>query len=558
MNERFARLMIHHLIEHGVRKFCIAPGSRSTPLAFAAAQDDRADTLVHFDERGLAFHAMGYAKSSKSPVAIIVTSGTAVANLFPAIMEAFHEQVPLIVLTADRPPELRDCGANQATNQVKIFSDHVRWQCDLPCPDPAIADNYIGSTMAHAIYMATHAPKGPVHLNCMFREPFFTGAPLVIKTSTTYEPSHTTLSTHTIEQWAKRLSQAERGVIVVGALTTARSLKSINALAEHLHWPILPDILSGLRSEGLHHNEIPYFDVILKTATDLKPDCILHFGDRITSKTLAEWTFKSAPKTYALVADHPYRHDPHHALTHRLQCDPTIFCEQLIPFIPRRASWLDTWKSLSAIVENHLDPIVPPQSEPGLFRFLHHHLPAHWALFLANSMVVRDADQFFFPRFFRGPIFGKRGLAGIDGNIATAIGIAEGSQRPTLAVLGDLATLHDLNSLALIKKAKHPVVFCVINNRGGGIFNFLPIAEKKDVFEEFFAAAHTFQFEEAAKMFQLPYHSLNESSILSRALKEEKSCILELTTNRQENVTLHTTIFEELKTCLSSASCTVS
>jgi 2-succinyl-5-enolpyruvyl-6-hydroxy-3-cyclohexene-1-carboxylate synthase len=558
MNKRFAKLMIDHLIEHGVRKFCLAPGSRSTPLAYAIAQDDRADSLVHFDERGVAFHAFGYAKGSKAPVAIVVTSGSAVANLFPAIMEASHEGVPLIILTADRPPELRDCGANQTTDQVKIFASHVRWQCDLPCPDPALPDTYIGSTIAQAVYRATHTPKGPVHLNCMFREPFATEDPIVIKGSTYYEPSHSTLSTHTIEQWAKKLSQADRGVIIVGSLTTPRPLKPIIALAEHLHWPILPDILSGLRSEGGHYNEVPYFDALLKTVTDLRPDCILHFGDRLTSKTLNQWIAQSRPKIYALVADHPFRHDPSHNLTHRLQCDPTLFAEQLLQVVPRRASWLDSWKIFSETIENHLDRIIPPHSEPGLFRFLHHYLPAHWAIFLANGMPIRDADQFFFPRFFRGPIFGKRGLSGIDGNIATAIGIAEGTQRPTLAILGDLAALHDLNSLAQIRKSKHPVIFCIINNRGSGMFHFLPIAEEKVIFEEFFAASHSLNFEDAAKMFHLPYHDIKDLSLLSRALKEEKSCILELFTDRAENAALHRTIYEELATCLNSVSCTVS
>lgn len=554
MNERFAKLIVDHLVEHGVRRFCISPGSRSTPLTYAIAQDDRVYPLVHFDERGMAFHAFGYAKSAKAPVALLVTSGTAVANLFPAIMEASHEGVPLIILTADRPPELRDTGSNQACDQVKIFSEYVRWQCDLPCPDPALPDGFIGSTIAQAVYRATHPPKGPVHLNCMFREPFFTNPPLVVRGSCHYEPSHTTLSTHTIELWAKRLSTADRGVIIVGALNSTRSLKSIYTLAEHLHWPILPDILSGMRSDGVQHNIVPYYDAILKTASDLQPDLILHFGDRLVSKTTTNWIQKSSPRLYAMVADHPFRHDPCHNLTHRLQCDPTLFCEQLLPFISRRGSWLDIWKNYSDNIENQINAIAGNLSEPGLVRFLHYHLPAHWALFLANSMPIRDADQFFFPRFFRGPIFGKRGLSGIDGNIATSIGIAEGSQRPTLAVLGDLATLHDINSLAQLQKVKHPVVFLVINNKGGGIFSFLPVTEKKEIFEEYFAAAHHFSFEHAAHMFQIPYYSLQDTNLLSRVLKEEKSCLIEMTTNRAENLALH----QHITACLSSTFCTVS
>jgi 2-succinyl-5-enolpyruvyl-6-hydroxy-3-cyclohexene-1-carboxylate synthase len=247
-----------------------------------------------------------------------------------------------------------------------------------------------------------------------------------------------------------------------------------------------------------------------------------------------------------------------HISTHRIQCDPTLFCEQVLPFVARKASWLDIWKTYSDVVENHIDSLAEGKTEPGLFRFLHHHLPAHYALFLSNSMPVRDANSFFFPRFYRAPIFGNRGLSGIDGNIATAIGLAQGAQRPLLAVLGDLAALHDLNSLAQIKKAKAPVIFLVINNQGGAIFHFLPIAQKKDVLEEFFVGAHDFNFEAAAAMFHIPYHSVTDFSIVSRALKEEKSCILELDTNRVENHALHESIQEKLNKCFTSISCMVS
>jgi 2-succinyl-5-enolpyruvyl-6-hydroxy-3-cyclohexene-1-carboxylate synthase len=186
---------------------------------------------------------------------------------------------------------------------------------------------------------------------------------------------------------------------------------------------------------------------------------------------------------------------------------------------------------------------------------LHNHIPAHYAIFFSNSLPIRHADQFFFPKFFRGPIFGNRGLSGIDGNIATAVGIAEGAERPTIAILGDLAALHDLNSLAQIHKASHPVIFLIINNHGGGIFSFVPNPTKKEIFEKFWAEAHPFHFEHAAKTFQLPYLHLKDLSSLSKALKEERSCIIEMTTNREETHALHTHILDKL--CLRSSSCTV-
>ncbi len=558
MNAYHSKQIIHHLVEQGVRRVCIAPGSRSTALAYAVSQDDRLEKMIHFDERGVGFHAYGYAKGSKLPVAIIVTSGTAVANLFPAIIEAAQDEVPLIVITADRPPELRDTGANQTCDQVKIFGDYVRWYFEIPCADKGIPEGFIGSTIAQAVYRATQSPRGPVHLNCPFREPFLSEETGDIFPSTHYDSLHHTLSTATIEQWAKKLPTFERGVIVVGSLSTNRSLKSIFSLAEQLDWPILPDIMSGIRSEGLHHNVIPYYDIVLKINPHLKPDCILHFGDRLVSKPLLQWIQKASPSLYGMVVDHPFRHDPTHTLTHRLQIDPTLFCDQLLSWIPRRVSWLNTWKTISQVVEGHVDDFIPSASEPGLIRFLHHHLPLHYALFIANSMPIRDADQFFFPRFHRAPIFGKRGSSGIDGNIATVVGLAEGMRRPLFAVLGDLTALHDLNSLAQLHRSKFPVILLIVNNQGGGIFSFLPIAQKKEIFEDYFAGAHPWNFEDAAKMFHIPYHPLTDPLHLTKFLREEKSMIIEFKTDRTENRALHQTIEEKTKEKIYSLACAIS
>ena len=334
---------------------------------------------------------------------------------------------------------------------------------------------------------------------------------------------------------------------MVGSMSTPRSLKSIFALAEQLDWPILPDIISGIRSEGVHPNTIPYYDHVLKVAPHLKPDCILHLGDRLVSKTEMHWIDQTDCPMYVMVADHPHRQDPTHTITHRIQTDPSLFCEQLLPHTPRRISWLSHWKTISQVIEGHLDEFIPAASEPGLIRFLHHHLPPHWSLFFANSMPVRDANQFFFPRFHRAPIFGKRGTSGIDGNIATIAGLAEGCQRPVFAVLGDLSALHDINSLPLLQKCKVPVILLTINNQGGGVFHFLPIAEKKQMLEKYWATAHAWQFQEAAKMFHLPYLSITDPSSLTRAVREEKTVFIEMHTNREENHTLHNTIEKKIK-----------
>ncbi len=542
MNSRFAQQIIGHLVSQGIRRVCLSPGSRSTPLALAAAREPRLEKRVHFDERGAAFHAYGYAKGSSFPVAIISTSGSAVGNLFPAVMEASYDHIPLIILTADRPTELRDCMANQTCDQVKFFGNYVRWYAEIPVAEPGLSDAWLEGTVAHAVYQAMQSPQGPVHLNCQFREPFSSNIIYPTTSTIQYEPSYAMAADETIHKWGQQLASSKRGVIVTGAMPYhSRNYASLFALAEKLDWPILPDLMSGIRSEAEHPAVIPYYLDILKSVSNLEPDCILHLGDRLISKPIQMWLNRLTPSTpHLMVASHPLRGDPHHRVTHRLMTDPLLFCKQLLPWLSRRTSWLGEWKNLSRLLEERLDPVLlEPLSEPGLIRYLHHHLPSHYAIYFSNSMPVRDADRLFFPKTSRGPIFGQRGLSGIDGNIATAIGLAEGAGRPLIAILGDQAALHDLNSLAQLRFSKIPVILLIINNQGGGIFSFLPISQEHEVAEKYFAAAHSWKFSGAADMFQIPYAMLSDLSQLQQSLREEKTILLEFPSDRHQNVLIH-------------------
>ena len=531
-----------HLVRQGVRKVCLSPGSRSSLLASAAAREPKLEKFIHFDERAMAFHAYGYAKGSKSPVAIITTSGSAVGNVFPSIMEASHDHVPLIVLTADRPHELQDCMANQTCDQVKIFGNYVRWQAEIPAHEPQLSDQWLGTTVAQAVFRSMLPPHGPVHLNCQFREPFFSGEKFETPISTHYEPTHSMIATATLHKWAEKLSSYKKGVIIAGSMSPSKRNAAIFQLAEKLDWPVIPDLMSGLRSEMSHLTLIPYFIDLLKSMVDFDPDCIVHLGDRLISKPLQAWIAAVKPSTYLMIADHPLRSDTFHKVTHRIMTDPSLFCEQLLPLIHPQMSWLADWKSLSYLIEGHIDSSITPFSEPGLIRYLHHHLPSHYAIYFSNSMPIRDADRLFFPRLPRGPIYGQRGLSGIDGNIATAIGLAEGAGRPLVAVLGDQAALHDLNSLAQVRRSKMPVIFIVINNSGGGIFSFLPLNRQKDIFEEYIAGAHDWKFSKAAEMFHIPYIPLTNFEELHKALREEKTTLLEFTSSREQNVLIHEAI----------------
>ncbi len=533
LNETWGKTLIDQLVKQGVDYFCLAPGFRSTPLTLAIAENPKAKSFVHFDERGIAFHALGYAKVSKKPAVVIVTSGTAVGNLMPAVMEAFSAQIPLILLTSDRPATLRDTMANQTTDQIKIFGDFVHYFFDLPAPQNDLPENFLATTIGQAVARSRFPIKGPIQLNCPFPEPFFSEE----KTrALPCPPTNYSLPKQMLEnpkRWAEDLGKIEKGVIVLGGNADAPEAK---AIAEKLQWPILPDIVSSYRELG-DETTISHYHHILKSLPEFQADAIIHLGDPPVSKFLLQWM--TGAKRLIHVAEHPKRCDPHHCVSDRIICSPSTFCKQLAPLLPQREDgWFSMWKHLSNVAQEICS--FPSMSEPGVIKGIEKLAKPNTALFFGNSMPIRDADMFFFPSIPCGPIFGNRGLSGIDGNIATVCGIAH--HMPVIAVMGDQTVLHDLNSLAQLKKTKHRVKLIIINNGGGGIFSFVAIGKKKDVLNPYFAAAHDMQFAHAAKMFDLSYTLATTPEPLS-----EDFDVIEVLTNREENLALHQEIDQKIK-----------
>lgn len=536
-NYHFSYQLIDQLICQGVQDFCLAPGSRSTPLVSAAANHPKARTHIHFDERGLSFYALGCAKASKNPVVIIVTSGTAVGNLLPAVMEAKHDCVPLILLTADRPPELRDCGANQTCNQVNIFGSYVNWQADLPCPDDSFSIKSLSTTIAQAIYCA----QGPVHLNCMFREPLSSPHKQPIPLSPVrYMRASLTPTSQAVKFYASCVKEYANGILIA---TEKSPIGPVIALAEQLHWPIFPDILSPLRALD-HPLIISHFDLILKTQS-YAFEAVVQTGERFVSKALLQTLEKSPPKFYLQISEIPHRFDPFHLINHRIQSDLSIFCQMLATGLlatklnfSKNTAHLNAWQKKQFYASKTLHNYFLKQttlSEPGIAYLLEQ---KNSALFLGNSMPIRDANSYLSQS--SGPIFANRGLSGIDGNIATASGIATGMQKHTIALLGDLSFLHDINSLALAAKSPYPCTLIVINNQGGGIFSFLPIDQPEAIKETYFATTHAISFSAAAQLFSLPYYTLQDLPSLKTILQQDPhSCIIELKTDRQRNLLDH-------------------
>ncbi|MBS3904391.1 MAG: 2-succinyl-5-enolpyruvyl-6-hydroxy-3-cyclohexene-1-carboxylic-acid synthase [Simkania sp.] len=546
-NITWSKQIMSTLKASGVRYICLGPGSRSSPL-IAAAAESLLEVVVHFDERGLGFLALGLSKVYREPVAIILTSGTAIGNVLPAIMEASHDDLPLIILSADRPPELRDCGANQTTDQVKIFGSFVRWQVDLPCAETRLL-SYLTSTVSHAVALAKKR-RGPVQINCMLREPLLGNPPdFSSYSSHSYEEGHTILSEERIEELASTLSKFEEGLVLLGQ----DAPEEATHVAKALQWPIISDVTSSLR--GKTQVDIPYYEHLIKNSLVASPVAVLQFGRRLTSKTLMEFLKKTPPNIYYQIDDSFARFDPYHLVTKRFDIAPALLANSLARAIPQKkeSSWLKCWRMASQSIEGKLETLLQGSySEPGFAFTLSKMAPKH--LFLSNSMPIRDAEAFFYSKSADTRIFTNRGLSGIDGNIATCIGIALTSQIPLLAVIGDLAFLHDLNSLAILQQNPLPILFLVINNRGGGIFSFLPHVSQTPYFETMVAYHHPYQFRAAADLFNIPYYAPTEHheliSLLKQFEQEPKMAVIELSTLRDENVIFHQTIENELRNCL--------
>ncbi len=566
LNETQAKIIISELIKCSCDQFVISPGSRSTPLVLAVLEDPMAKSSVHFDERGAGFYAYGLAKATGRPVCVIVTSGTATANLMPAAVEAKKDGVPLILLTADRPFEQHDCHANQTMKQVGLFHLAVKDEVDIPAPGLNLNPKSLSRRIDQACYQAMRAPMGPVHINVMIPEPFFSKAPRkVFETkvsplpATIYTHGEYSISDEEAEFLAAQFSEIEKGVIIVGETQSDEDLDPILNLAMKLQWPLFVDTGSGLRSFGRDSTLVPFYNHILQTTHSkekLIPEAILYLGGTIVSKSLFAWVSSLSCKFFIHVVNSPYSYDSIYAFTHHVEMKTGHFCSQLSNQInPREPSyWLSLWKEYSLHIEEILTDFfgeVENINEPYTIFSLMKLLRCDSDLFFSNSLPIRYADSFLFPYQEIGLIFNKRGLSGIDGVLAMAGGVCAGTKRPLICVIGDMAFLHDLNSLALLKEKNLPITILLLNNGGGGIFHFLPIATKKKECSDYWIQKHSKTFEKFVQAFDIPYYKVETKEQYERHLSipanERGLCVLEVQTDSEKNYQLHLEMEEVLK-----------
>ncbi|WP_429087514.1 2-succinyl-5-enolpyruvyl-6-hydroxy-3-cyclohexene-1-carboxylic-acid synthase [Aeromonas veronii] len=516
-NHVWSSLLLEELFRLGVRDIALAPGSRSAPLTMAAAAHQGFHRHLHFDERGLGFMALGLAKGSNRPVAVIMTSGTAVANLWPAVAEAQLTGVPLIILSADRPHEFIDNGANQAIDQQGIFGRYPVYQQNLPSPTPTIPAAFVLSSVDQALAKQALTP-GVVHFNCMYPEPLYPGehyqdfsdylAPLGDWLSSRKPWSPWQQSEPTcLPQAEWETFRQQRGIVVAGRITDPKQAQTAAALAEQLGWPLLADLQSQIRFDCrnlIHMDQAlndPEFVAELGRA-----EVLLQFGARLVSKRLGQFIKQHSWQDYWLVDPQPARLDPDYRLRNRLLCSASAFAAA------HPVTTQAPWHTLAERQHNASQQIAAACehfSELGVCHRLNSLIEGQ--LFVGNSMPARLMDML--GETGKGPsrVMTNRGASGIDGLIATAYGFAQsvepGSDEPTTLLLGDLSALHDLNSLALLSKASRPLVVILLNNDGGSIFRMLPVPTEGELLESYYRLPHGLSFEHAAAMFGLAYRA---------------------------------------------------
>jgi 2-succinyl-5-enolpyruvyl-6-hydroxy-3-cyclohexene-1-carboxylate synthase len=545
------------LVQTGVKDVVVSPGSRSTPMAMVMAEHPEINIHIHVDERSAAFFALGIAKSTNKPVAILCTSGTAAANYYPAIVEARYSRVPLLVLTADRPHELREVGAPQAIDQIHLYGQHVKWFADMALPESSNdMIRYARTVCARAAAIASQAPAGPVHLNFPFREPLI---PKIDEDTFRLEErplgyvnvrnGEMTLREDEFREIAQKLN-GKNGIIICGNIADDQFAQAVTELATVLKLPILADPLSQLRS-GQHNleNIVETYDTFLRNEdvkSFLKPDVILRFGAMPISKALAIF-LKENHQTEQFVIDGAggWR-DPGSLSTEMVFCNETIFCEQLLAFTKRAKTgeFLEKWLEVNNLTKANMALIKDSQtlSEGRLFYQLAEMLPENATLFVGNSMPIRDLDSFFLNNHKSIKVMANRGANGIDGTVSTALGAAIYSQ-PLYLVLGDLTFFHDLNGMIASKLYGIDIRIIVINNNGGGIFSFLPQSQHPKNFELLFGTPLDLEFEHAVTMFNGNYTKVEGwdhlGDLMNQSTQVKGLNVYEVVTNRNSNLTQH-------------------
>jgi 2-succinyl-5-enolpyruvyl-6-hydroxy-3-cyclohexene-1-carboxylate synthase len=534
VNTIWASVLVETLSRLGLTTVIICPGSRSAPLAVAFAQHPNVEAIPVLDERSAAFFALGLARQSGKPTALVCTSGTAGANFYPAIIEARESRIPLLVLTADRPPELRDCNAGQTVDQQKLYGSFPNWYSELTVPELDLKRlAYLRQTLAYAWERTLYPVAGVVHLNLPFRDPLApTEQPEAAAFGSTF-PANFFDSIDSARLQPLSLAAvggcdfaSERGLIIAGLAQPQfpqSYCEAIAQLAKALQVPVLAEALSPVRNyAALNPSLISTYDVILRSselADKLAPDWVIRVGEMPTSKILRQWLSQTQPRQW--VIDPTDRNlDPLHGNTTHLRLSVEQFASLITPDSADPASYLSFWQIAEVQTRKKLDQAL--EAEDSLFEgkvawLLSQHLPEQTPLFIASSSPVRDMEFFWKLNNHRIRPYFNRGANGIDGTLSTALGVAHRNQSSVL-LTGDLALLHDTNGFLVSHKLQGHLTIVLINNQGGGIFESLPIADFDPPFEEFFATPQSVDFADLCRCYGVQHQRIHSWQQLIQAL----------------------------------------
>jgi 2-succinyl-5-enolpyruvyl-6-hydroxy-3-cyclohexene-1-carboxylate synthase len=559
------RAFVDELARCGVRHACTSPGSRSTPLVLTLAREPRIHATSLVDERCAGFFALGVGKATGAPAALACTSGTAAANYAPAVIEAHEARVPLLVLTADRPPELRGLGAGQTIDQVKLYGSAAKWYLEVD-DAPATPDRlrWLRQLACRAFWTAVEGRAGPVHLNFALREPLTLdeplpdtdetgrhgGRPYVTRPNATAEPRPAL-----VESLREEIMARPRAVIVAGRSERDRELPtSLAGFADWAAIPLLADPLSGARRGPA---AIAHYDALLRDpefAAAHAPDLVIRVGDLPTSKPLRRWLHDLDDALQLSFDPENAWQDPAGAVATVLAADPRCTLDAIAARLKRRpdAAWLSRWHRADRLAAQAIASALSPAglSEPRVAAELGSLLPAEATVVVASSMPVRDAETFFPARELPPRVLSNRGANGIDGTVSTAFGCAAAEDGPVVLLIGDIALIHDLGGLLAATRPGIKLTIVLLHNDGGGIFDFLPVSREGADYVEHVATPHGLDFAHAAALFGCDYQAVADPeqfrAALKTALHADRTSIVAVHTERQANVALHAAVWDEV------------
>ena len=602
LNLAWAQAILRTLAEYGLEEVEITPGSRSAPLVLAARSLPGMRARAHMDERSAGYFAVGYGRTHLGPAAVVTTSGTAVGNLLPAVIEADQSDLPLILVTADRPPAMRGADANQTILQPGIFGGRVRFEADLPLPSQGELQSTGPRSMIHTVHRAVqHAlgpPGGPVHLNVPFDKPLQPGSPegLALRGPGDEDPRPSESELERVAEaeaaepgsWRPRpagrvrgsdrdtlvgrqLAAARRPVLVAGPVCDpGLDGPAVVRCAVHRHIPTLADPLSGARfASGMDElGDAPilgaydHFLRIPEVVERLGPDLIIRVGRTPTSRVLEAALDTWARATHIVIDDGTHRKDHQGLADHYLRAPASRVLDRLAhddgdgdggpePPSSSRLRWARRWTDIEAASWEAVEARSGDADNEGAYAAaVVSALPPGATLFVSSSMPVRDVDAYGRPAARGLQVLGNRGASGIDGVVSSALGCAAGGAGPVVALLGDLAFYHDMNGLLAARDGDLNVVFVLVDNDGGGIFHMLPIRDFEPVFTPYFATPHGLDFRHAARMYGLPFTDAANPQELAEAVAEavgrRGAEVIRVRTDRERNRRSHRRVQAEV------------